>query len=87
MKTIVKTDTNISVLLYDDDKVIDIQEYKTVVGDPEESIIMDCYTDNAIVYENVVQPEDWQENKYLFDGETWTVHPDWTPPEPAPHEE
>ena len=46
MKTIVKTDTNISVLLYDDDKVIDIQEYKTVVGDPEESIIMDCYIDN-----------------------------------------
>lgn len=83
MKTIVRKDTNVSLYLYDDEIVVDIQSDKTIVGDPPMLIIGDCDSSNAVLFENVSNPEDWQGWKYFYtDADGWVLNPDWNPPTP-----
>jgi hypothetical protein len=82
MKTIVRNETNVSLYLFADDKVVDIQADKTVIGNPPELIIADCNTSNATLFEGVTDPGDWAGWKYLYTAEGgWVLNPDWTPPE------
>lgn len=82
MKTIVRKDNNVSLYLYDDEIVVDIQSDKTIVGDPPMLIIGDCNSSNATLFENVSNPEAWQGWKYLYtDADGWVVNPEWIPPE------
>jgi hypothetical protein len=81
MKTIIRNETNVSLYIFVDD-VVDIAADKTTVGNPVIEYILDCNTSNATVYENVTPPEDWKSWKYLFDGTTWTLNPDYNPPIP-----
>lgn len=80
MKTIVRKGTNVSLYLLDDNVSLDIQESHIVVGDPAMFIIGDCGTSNVDVHENVADPGDWQGWKYFYDGQAWTLNPDWTQP-------
>lgn len=80
MKTITRNDNNISLYLFADDKALDVQSDKTIVGDPEELIIGDCNSSNVTVHENVTEPDDWFGWKYFYDGTTWTLNPDWVDP-------
>lgn len=81
MKTLVLNSNNASIWKFDDDKVLDIQSDKIVVGEPAELYISDCNTSNVTLYENVTIPDDWDGHKYLFDGTTWSLNPSWTAPE------
>jgi hypothetical protein len=80
MKTITFNDSNVSVYLFADDKALDVQSDKIIVGDPEELIIGDCNSSNVTVHENVTEPDDWFGWKYFYDGTTWTLNPDWVDP-------
>ena len=80
MKTITRNEDNISIWLFADDKVLDVQSDKIIVGDPEELIIADCNSNNVTVHENVTEPDDWYGWKYFYDGTTWTLNPDWVDP-------
>jgi hypothetical protein len=80
MKTITFNDNNISVYLFADDKALNVQSDKIIVGDPEELIIGDCNSSNVTVHENVTEPDDWYGWKYFYDGTTWTLNPDWVDP-------
>jgi len=80
MKTITFNDSNVSVYLFADDKALDVQSDKIIVGDPEELIIADCNSSNVTVHENVTEPDDWFGWKYFYDGTTWTLNPDWVDP-------
>ena len=80
MKTITRNDNNISLFLFADDKVIDLQADRTVIGDPEELIVADCNSSNVTVHENVTEPDDWYGWKYFYDGTTWTLNSDWVDP-------
>ena len=80
MKTITFNDNNVSVYLFPDDKALDVQSDKIIVGDPEELIIADCNSSNVTVHENVTEPDDWFGWKYFYDGTTWTLNPDWVDP-------
>lgn len=78
MKTIVQNSTTISKYVFDDSVVLDVQPKQIITPD---FIIGDMGSDNSTVYENVTNvPEDWQGCKYLFDGTTWTLNPNWTEP-------
>jgi hypothetical protein len=79
MKTITRNN-NISLYLFADDKALDVQSDKIVVGDPEELIIGDCNSSNVTVHENVTEPDDWFGWKYFYDGTTWTLNSDWVDP-------
>ena len=80
MKTITRNEDNISIWMFADDKALDVQSDKIIVGDPEELIIGDCNSSNVTVHENVTDPDDWFGWKYFYDGTTWTLNPDWVDP-------
>lgn len=80
MKTITRNEDNISIWMFADDKALDVQSDKIIVGDPEELIIGDCNSSNVTVHENVTEPDDWFGWKYFYDGTTWTLNPDWVDP-------
>lgn len=79
MKTLTKN--GVSIYLFDDNKALDIQSDKIVVGDPVDFIIGDCNSENVTLHENVTDPGDWAGHKYLFDGTDWTLNPDYNAPE------
>ena len=84
MKTIVKTDSDTSLYLFDDEKEVNMQTNQINVGDPSnlDFIIGDLNSQNAVLYENVTNaPDDWFGCKYTFDGTTWTQSPDWVEPD------
>ena len=80
MKTITFKSSNASIYLFDDGKFVDIQHDKTVVGNPVEYFVADCNQQTASLYENVTPPADWIGHKYLFDGTTWTLNPEFVTP-------
>lgn len=80
MKTITRNEDNISIWMFADNKALDVQSDKIIVGDPEELIIGDCNSSNVTVHENVTEPDDWYGWKYFYDGTTWTLNPDWVDP-------
>ena len=80
MKTITRNEDNISIWMFADDKALDVQSDKIIVGNPEELIIGDCNSSNVTVHENVTEPDDWYGWKYFYDGTTWTLNSDWVDP-------
>jgi hypothetical protein len=82
MQTITKD--NSSCYLYDDTEIIIIQEDLTIVGNPETLIISDININNGKLYQNVTPPADWEGNKYMFDGTTWSISPSYVPPPVQP---
>ena len=77
MKTIVRTETNESLYLFSDDEYLLCETDKITVGNPVQYKIADCNNTNTIVYTAVTAPDDWVGCKYLFDGTTWAVNPDY----------
>lgn len=84
MKTIVRQGTNISLYLFTNDIAVYVSSNETVVGNPPFECIADCTTENAVLYTYVTAPEDWQSLKYLFDGSTWALNPEYVPTPPTP---
>jgi hypothetical protein len=77
MQTITFNDTSVSAYRFDDEH--------TLVATPTEItcphfIIGDMNSTNATIHTGVTSPEDWQGGKYMFDGSTWNLNPDWTDP-------
>lgn len=80
MKTIVLKESNISLYLFDDSMYVLIDSQKTTIGDPVIYYVDDCNTENAILFEGVTQPEEWEVSKYFYTTEGgWVLNPDWTP--------
>jgi len=82
MKTIVRKDSKISLYLFDNGEVVNINAENTTIGNPVKLVISDCNTSNATLVENVTDPGDWTGWKYLYDN-GWTLNPDWVDPESA----
>jgi len=81
MKTIVETSSGLSKYLLADDVTITATADNITVGDPAQFIIGDLNSTTVTVTDNVTNaPDDWTGNKYLFDGTTWTLNPDWVDP-------
>lgn len=81
MKTITRKSTNVSLYLFNDDVVVDVKSNEIVIGNPPEFIIGDCDSSNAVLFENVSNPEDWQGWKYLYtESGGWVLNPDWIDP-------
>jgi hypothetical protein len=77
MQTITFNESDISAYIFEDDQ--------NLVATPTEItcpnfIIGDMNSTNATIHTGVTSPEDWQGGKYLFDGTSWTLNPDWTDP-------
>lgn len=82
MKTIVRTNTNVSLYLFEDTEIVDIQDDQTLIGEPVTLYIADCDSSNVQLFENVESPTDWYGCKYLYTADNgWELNPDWVEPE------
>ena len=81
MKTLCKNLSNISLYSFDDSTIINQTIENTFIGEPIEWIIADCNSDNSVVYNDATLPTDWKPQKYIFDGATWSLNPDYVEPE------
>ena len=82
MKTIVRLDTNVSLYIFDDNQVVNIQDNQTVIGDPVIMCIADCDSSNVVLFENVTPPADWYGHKYLYTVDNgWELNPAWVDPD------
>lgn len=80
MKTLVLTnEDNRSVYSFADDDVFTIEADRAFLGSEETPtrIYPDINTSNAVLYSDVTLPEDWEPNRYNFDGTTWTESDGW----------
>jgi len=76
-KTIVETATGLSKYVFDDAAEVTLTANNIVTPD---FIIGDLNATNATMHENVTPPEDWQGNRYTYDGTTWAANPNWVDP-------
>ncbi len=77
MKTIVETATGLSKYVFEDAAAVAISSANIVTPN---FIIGDLNSNNSTMHEGVTPPEDWQGNRYTFDGTTWVANPDWVDP-------
>ena len=84
-KTLTFNDTGRSPYLFDDAKNVTMGSDKITVGDDAnpDSYIGDMNSGNATLHEGVTGPDDWQGNRYTFDGTTWTEVAGWVDPKVA----
>jgi len=75
MKTLTKD--NLSLYIFEDSKSVVLGSDVTVVGEPAEFIIADCNSSNAVMNTSVTAPDDWFGGKYMFDGATWSLNPEY----------
>ena len=87
-KTITRKSNNVSVFVLHNDATVDLAATPnaTVRGNTGGTVdfdIGDLNSSNATVHEGVTAPEDWQGNRYTFDGTTWTEVDGWVDPKVA----
>ena len=79
MKTLVKDGK--SIYIFEDSCVVDITASNIQVGEPLQFIIGDCTSSDTTLYTDVTPPNGWVGHKYLFDGTSWTLNPNWVDPD------
>ena len=76
-KIIIDSSEKISKYLFRDDRVLDITEENIIVytadGTTVDFIIGDLNSANSTLVEDVTEPEDYSDNKYIYEDGTWTV--------------
>lgn len=81
METVVRKTTNVSLYLLPDITTVIMGGEQMQVGvDPIEFFVSDCNSTNAVLHEHVPEVEGWVSSKFLFDGATWALNPDWIDP-------
>lgn len=77
MKTLVRISNNVSYHSIDDNETVVMTNENVLIGDPVRLIIEDQDINNSILYENVIFPNGWANGKFKYDGQTWTLNPDY----------
>tara|TARA_R110002126_G_scaffold73489_3_gene183186 strand:- start:1356 stop:1598 length:243 start_codon:yes stop_codon:yes gene_type:complete len=78
MKTLTKN--NLSLYSFEDNVSVVMTTKGITVGDPAQFIIRDCNSNDTVLHENVVDPDDWYGHKYTYDGTTWALVAGWVDP-------
>jgi len=78
MKTLTKN--NLSLYIFEDDVSVAMTPENITVGEPAQFRILDCNSNDTVLHENVVDPDDWYGHKYAYDGTTWTLVAGWADP-------
>lgn len=74
MKTIIDTENNWSMYIFDNDVTLSVETNRIVTPD---FIISDLNLNNASIIEDVTPPSDWTGCKYIYADSTWTLNSEW----------
>ncbi len=82
MKTIVLNETKQSKYVFNDDRVVTIGsddiQIEADASSPYHNKaafgVQDLNSSNCTLYTGVTPPDDWKQDKYFFDGTTWTLN-------------
>ncbi len=77
MKTVTKNINNLSVYLFEDTVNFTIEADRITTP---KFIVSDLNSSNCTVHNNVTAPNDWVGSKYIYDGSSWSISPDYTTP-------
>jgi hypothetical protein len=85
MKTLTFNDTGRSPYIFRNDKSVVVAADKITVGDEPspDFYIGDMNSSNATLHLEVTPPEDWEGNRYTFDGSDWAAIAGWVDPKVA----
>lgn len=75
MKTLIQNSNGESKYIFSDEKNVSLFQTHIETND---FVIGDLNVNTSTLYENVTPPQDWLGCKYLFDGTTWTLNPNWS---------
>ena len=88
MRVITETSTGLAKYVLSNETNISTTASEIIVSDTVDGenvvrfIIADLNSTIVTVTDGVINvPEDWVGNKYLFDGTTWTLNPNWLDPD------
>jgi len=65
MKTLIETNTNLSVRIYEDSNPVKLTE-EWFENTDEDELILDRNSSNSVLIEDVTPPEDWDFKKYSY---------------------
>ena len=85
MKTLTFNDTNNSPYIFADDKSVVLESNRIIVGDAADPdyYIGDMNSSNATLHTGVTPPDDWQGNRYTYNGSAWAAISGWVDPKVA----
>tara|TARA_R110000796_G_scaffold252109_1_gene385171 strand:- start:55 stop:315 length:261 start_codon:yes stop_codon:yes gene_type:complete len=79
MKVLTKTG-GMPINVFEDSMDVTITDSQVEVGNPLMYVNLDYNNSNCNLYTDVNLPDDYAAQKYTFDGESWTLNPDWIEP-------
>lgn len=85
MKTLIRKVDGLSLYLFDDNEVVNLEIDKVIVGDTKEPryIIGDLTESTSAVIENITPPNDWVGGKYILASGQWIDANQVNPPRSA----
>jgi len=85
MKTLTFNENNHSPYIFADDKSVVVEAHRITVGDADDPdfYIGDMNSSNATLHLDVTPPDDWEGNRYTFNGSAWTAIEGWVDPKVA----
>ena len=85
MKTLTFKENNHSPYIFADDKSVVVESNRIIVGDHADPdfYIGDMNSSNATLHTGVTPPDDWQGNRYTYNGSAWAEVSGWVDPKVA----
>ena len=85
MKTLTFNENNHSPYIFADDKSVTVESNRIIVGESSDPdfYIGDMNSSNATLHTNVTPADDWQGNRYTFNGSAWAEISGWVDPKVA----
>lgn len=87
MKIIVDKTNSIVKYGFPDRALVSLTDEQAQVGDKKrrgpELFYDDVNESNSVIYQDVDLPEGYYDNKYKYDGSTWTIVDGWEDPDPG----
>jgi hypothetical protein len=80
MKTVVRTNSNVSLYLLPDEMEVLIDSESMTLGNPPQYLVLDCNISNCLLIENVTNPNGWKGGNYLYVNGEWLPNPEWIEP-------
>ena len=79
MKVLTKA-SGLPINVFENSMDVTVTDSQVEVGSPLLYINLDYNSSNCNLYTDVTLPDDYESEKYIFDGSSWMLNPEWSEP-------